>query len=125
MNRRQVILGALMGAGALMIGGGVALAHGRGGARGPHVVGQIASIAADAITVTTPAGEQRTVRTSDATRYQLDGVDISRGQLAAGQYVHAQGSSDAAGTFTASAIDASTSPPVGRGRRHPADGPSR
>lgn len=114
MNRRQAVLGMLAGAGAVLIGGGVALAHDRGGARGRHAMGQIEGIAADGLTITTPSGERRVLRTDADTRYQLDGVSIARGQLAAGQYVHAHGASDAAGAFTASQIDASTSPPAGR-----------
>jgi len=125
MNRRQGVLGVLAGAGAVLLSGGIALAHGRGGMRGHHALGQIADVAADGLTITTPQGERRTLRTTADTRYQLDGTSITRDQLAAGQYVHAHGASDAAGTFTASQIDASTSPPSGRGAWHIMPGAGR
>ncbi|NTU81312.1 MAG: hypothetical protein HGA45_18365 [Chloroflexales bacterium] len=85
---------------------------------GTRAGGQVASVDGSTITVTRPDGTSQAILTTDSTTVELDGSTTSRDKLAAGQFIHAEGTTDSTGTFTATAVHASTTAPQGR----PGDG---
>ncbi len=82
---------------------------------GTRAGGQVASVSATAITVTNRESQSQTILITSSTTYDLDGTTVTFDKIAAGQFIHAEGSTDSAGAFTASAVHASATPPQGRG----------
>ncbi|MEI7646323.1 MAG: DUF5666 domain-containing protein, partial [Chloroflexales bacterium] len=82
---------------------------------GTRAGGQVASVSDSAITVTNRESQSQTILITSSTTYDLDGTTVTFDKIAAGQFIHAEGSTDSAGAFTASAVHASATPPQGRG----------
>ncbi len=94
-----------------------AMQRGPGRQDGTHAGGQVASVSGTTITLTTPDGASHIIQTTTSTTFDLDGSTSSFSALAAKQFIRAEGTTDSAGTFTATTIHASTTQPQGRGGR--------
>ncbi len=92
----------------------VAMQHGPGKQNGTHAGGQVASVSGTSLTVTTPDGTSQIIQTTASTAFNLDGSAATLGAIAAKQFIRAEGTTDSAGSFTATAVHASTTPPQGR-----------
>ena len=90
---------------------------------GTRAGGQVASVSDTAITVTGRESQSQTILIIGSTTYDLDGTTSSLSAITAGQFIHAEGTTDSAGAFTATAVLASTSPPLGRGHGGPGGPP--
>ncbi len=82
---------------------------------GTRAGGQVASVSGSTITVTGRNSQSQAILTTDKTTYDLDGTASSLSAIAAGQFIHAEGTTDSAGAFTATAVHTSATPPQGRG----------
>ncbi|MEI6779114.1 MAG: DUF5666 domain-containing protein, partial [Chloroflexales bacterium] len=89
---------------------------------GTRAGGQVASVSDTAITVTGRDSQSQSILITSSTTYDLDGKTSSLSAIAAGQFIRAEGTTDSAGAFTATAVHASTTPPQGPGRP---DGPGK
>ena len=92
--------------------------RGPGSPDGTHAGGQVASVSGSTITVTGRDGASQSIATTASTTFELDGSSSSLSALAAGQFIRAEGTTDSAGTFTATTVTASTTPPQGRPGGH-------
>ncbi len=102
---------------------GIVVEHGRGPNDGSHAGGQVSGVSGTTITVTGRDGTSKTIATTNTTTFELDGSASSLSAIAAGQFIRAEGTSDANGVFTATAVYASTTQPAGRpGEARQADG---
>jgi len=90
---------------------------------GSHAGGQVSAVSGSTITVAGRAGNSQDILTTADTTFQLDGAAVSLSDIKAGQFLMAEGTTDSAGAFTATAIHASTSQPQGGPGGHgPGDG---
>ncbi len=80
---------------------------------GTRAGGQIASVSGNTVTVKNRDGASQSIVTSDSTTVTLDGSASNVSALAAGQFIRATGTTDSAGAFTATSIEANTTPPQG------------
>jgi hypothetical protein len=72
------------------------------------------------ITVTGRDGASQAILTTTSTTFTLDGSASSLSAITAGQFLRADGTTDSAGAFTATAVHASTTQPErGPGRPRP------
>jgi hypothetical protein len=78
---------------------------------GTHAGGQVASVSGSTITVTGRDSKSQAILTTSSTTFDLDGKTSSLSAIAAGQFIHADGTTDSAGAFTATAVHASTTQP--------------
>lgn len=85
------------------------------------VGGAISSVSGSSIVVTTRDGGTATIATTSTTTFTLDGASSSLAAMKAGLFIHAEGAAASDGSFTATAIKASTTQPTppqgGRGPR--------
>ena len=81
---------------------------------GTHAGGVVASVSASTLTVTGRNGASQVIVTTSSTTFTLDGTAANLQAIAAGQFIRAEGTTDSAGTFTATAVQASTTAPTGQ-----------
>lgn len=114
-----------IGAGSALAAQGGTSVAGRGGsgrpADGTHAGGQVSAISGTTISVTTRDGTARSILTTSSTTFEVNGAAAALADVKTAMFVHAQGSTDASGAFTAAKVVASTDQRRGRGDR-PADG---
>jgi Domain of unknown function (DUF5666) len=127
MNRRSFI-GATLLAVALAGGAGATYAAQQQAststiaAHGPRngVGGAITSVSGTSIVVAGREGS-KTIATTASTTFELDGASATLAAMKAGLFVHAEGTTASDGSFTATAVRASTTQPTppqgGRGPR--------
>ncbi|MEI7772243.1 MAG: DUF5666 domain-containing protein, partial [Chloroflexales bacterium] len=82
---------------------------------GTRADGKVASVSDSTITVTGRDNASHAILTTSSTTYDLDGAASSLSAVVAGQFIHADGATDSAGVFTATAVHASTTQPQGHG----------
>jgi hypothetical protein len=131
-----VCAAALIGFSAVSSGSALAAAGdtsalGRGGpgrgdkpADGTRAGGQVSAVSGTTISVTKPDGTTKSILTTSATTFEVNGASATLAAVQSGMYLHAEGTTDASGAFTASKVVASTEQPQrgpGRGDK-PADG---
>jgi hypothetical protein len=90
---------------------------------GTHAGGKVASVSGSTITVTDRDGKSQSILTTGNTTFELDGKTSSLSAITAGQFIHADGTTDSAGAFTATAVHASTTQPQGHGPGGPGGPP--
>jgi uncharacterized protein YcfJ len=87
--------------------------------------GQVSAVSGSTIAVTTRNGNTKDILTTADTTFELDGATASLSDIAAGQFLRAEGTTDDSGAFTASTVHASTEEPEGRPGQGHGRGPRR
>ena len=116
--RRRVIIG-LLSIGLLALAApGRAQDHGD---RGHHAGGRITAIAGSTITVARRDGSTRDIYVTDATTYAFERHQATLADFAVGDFLGAEGETDAAGRFVAEHVFGGEEPPPPPGHHFPPD----
>ncbi|NTW03331.1 MAG: hypothetical protein HGA19_18995 [Oscillochloris sp.] len=78
---------------------------------GTRAVGQIASVSGSTITINGSKDTTKDILTTGSTTFTLDGNSASLSDIAADQFIMAEGTTDTSGVFTATSVQASASQP--------------
>jgi hypothetical protein len=121
--RKRVVIGLLSTALVALALPAIARPQGghEHGARGRHAGGRVTAIAGSTITVARRDGSTRDIYVTDATTYAFEHHPATLADFAAGDFVGAEGETDASGRFVAEHVFGGEEPPPPPGHHFPPD----